>query len=221
MDKPELSHHVAFHVPEQEHDTIHLRPPAISLRSMSKSDPHLCVPHLLLILHSIVLYLACSTLTMLFALQMLHAEILRSSAVSQAATLRKSTSAVDWSGVVGDVQKRNLKPYGWHETVGKTATEPARSGLQLALMNSAHNHDEGLVMSCSNHNREIKAMNAPAHRQEHVPHGLVASASSLNSSNAPLESHGVFGGVFHRGFFSKPVVRSEEENYRYLMALDR
>uniref|UniRef100_A0A1I7WZY0 Secreted protein n=1 Tax=Heterorhabditis bacteriophora TaxID=37862 RepID=A0A1I7WZY0_HETBA len=36
-----------------------------------------------------------------------------------------------------------------------------------------------------------------------------------------LGSHGVFGGMFHRGFFSKPVVRSEEENYRYLMALDR
>lgn len=31
----------------------------------------------------------------------------------------------------------------------------------------------------------------------------------------------LFGGVFHRGFFSKPVERTEEENYRYLMALDR
>ncbi|RCN38200.1 hypothetical protein ANCCAN_15899 [Ancylostoma caninum] len=62
-------------------------------------------------------------------------------------------------------------------------------------------------------------------------HGFMASSASptqpppsnpnemnLDSGN---QSHHVFGGVFHRGFFSKPVVRSEEENYRYLMALDR
>jgi len=28
-------------------------------------------------------------------------------------------------------------------------------------------------------------------------------------------------GMFGRGFFAKPVIRSEEENYRYIMALDR
>lgn len=33
--------------------------------------------------------------------------------------------------------------------------------------------------------------------------------------------HSYFGGVFNRGFFARPVVRSEEENYRYLYALDR
>lgn len=28
-------------------------------------------------------------------------------------------------------------------------------------------------------------------------------------------------GVFRHGFFAKPVIRSDEENYRYIMALDR
>ena len=34
-------------------------------------------------------------------------------------------------------------------------------------------------------------------------------------------SGGMFGSVFKSGFFARPVVRSDEENYRYMMALDR
>ncbi|VDO81392.1 unnamed protein product [Heligmosomoides polygyrus] len=65
-------------------------------------------------------------------------------------------------------------------------------------------------------------MNAPAGQHHNV--AVVNSQMSGGHFSDGLvidNSHGVFGGVFHRGFFSKPVLRSEEENYRYLMALDR
>nr|CDJ81967.1 Protein ZK470.2, isoform c [Haemonchus contortus] len=48
MDQPELSHHVSFHVPEEEHDHLHLRPSAISFRTPNKGGSHSNVPHLLL-----------------------------------------------------------------------------------------------------------------------------------------------------------------------------
>ncbi|VDO70159.1 unnamed protein product [Haemonchus placei] len=48
MDQPELSHHVSFHMHEEEHDLLHLRPSAISLRTPNKGGSHSNVPHLLL-----------------------------------------------------------------------------------------------------------------------------------------------------------------------------
>ncbi|KJH43283.1 hypothetical protein DICVIV_10702 [Dictyocaulus viviparus] len=48
MDQPGLAHHVSFHMHEEDHDRLHLKPPTVSLRSISKSDPHLSIPHLLL-----------------------------------------------------------------------------------------------------------------------------------------------------------------------------
>jgi hypothetical protein len=47
--------------------------------------------------------------------------------------------------------------------------------------------------------------------------GMIANAST---DSLPRQKTGVMG-VFGRGFFAKPVIRSEEENYRYIMALDR
>nr|CDJ84680.1 Hypothetical protein CBG14350 [Haemonchus contortus] len=49
MDQPELSHHVSFHVPEEEHDLLHMKPSAISLRTPNTgTSSHPNVPHLLL-----------------------------------------------------------------------------------------------------------------------------------------------------------------------------
>uniref|UniRef100_A0A7E4VXH5 Protein kinase domain-containing protein n=2 Tax=Panagrellus redivivus TaxID=6233 RepID=A0A7E4VXH5_PANRE len=52
--------------------------------------------------------------------------------------------------------------------------------------------------------------------------GLVSNPSTDSLTSAPQPPHktGVMG-VFGRGFFAKPVYRSDEENYRYIMALDR
>uniref|UniRef100_A0AC34GW52 Uncharacterized protein n=1 Tax=Panagrolaimus sp. ES5 TaxID=591445 RepID=A0AC34GW52_9BILA len=47
--------------------------------------------------------------------------------------------------------------------------------------------------------------------------GMIANAST---DSLPRQKTGVMG-MFGRGFFAKPVIRSEEENYRYIMALDR
>ncbi|PAV72421.1 hypothetical protein WR25_19375 [Diploscapter pachys] len=53
-----------------------------------------------------------------------------------------------------------------------------------------------------------------------------STSSHLDSMHSTEAAHtgpknSFLGGVFQRGFFAKPVVRTEEENYRYLMALDR
>ncbi len=34
-------------------------------------------------------------------------------------------------------------------------------------------------------------------------------------------STGSFGSIFDRGFFAKPVIGNQQDNYRYIMALDR
>ncbi|KAK5966195.1 hypothetical protein GCK32_011544 [Trichostrongylus colubriformis] len=143
-------------------------------------------------------------------------------------TLRKSTSAVGWSGIMGEPSKMNVKHYGFHETAQGAVTKsgPVRSALQLAMMNSAHN-DGGLTMSCSNRRHDATDVSMTS-KDGNVSRNFSSTTSSTSTSvprdvhdNNMHQGHGVFGGVFHRGFFSKPVVRSEEENYRYLMALDR
>ncbi|GMR60673.1 hypothetical protein PMAYCL1PPCAC_30868 [Pristionchus mayeri] len=37
----------------------------------------------------------------------------------------------------------------------------------------------------------------------------------------PEHKHGMLGSVFNRGFLGRPIQRSDEESYRYIMALDR
>lgn len=54
--------------------------------------------------------------------------------------------------------------------------------------------------------------------------GNISSLADSQSSNMPSDNRSArrgLLGVFGRGFFAKPVNHSEEENYRYLMALDR
>jgi hypothetical protein len=49
--------------------------------------------------------------------------------------------------------------------------------------------------------------------------GMIPNAST-DSLNSTRQRTGVMG-MFGRGFFAKPVIRSEEENYRYIMAFER
>lgn len=253
MDQPELAHHNTFHV-DEDHLNL-LKPPAISLRSMSKSDPHLSIPHLLVSqdeahpsLNRIVsgLFHVDSALRTPHAscgnLQALHkgdsVSVLgntmtlpdKSNNISQ--PLRKSSSAVDWSGAVAETSRRHKQQYGWHGALYRIADDPSSTqSIPLALSEADHHQDVGLVMNApAGQHHNVAVVNSQM-SGGHFSDGLVASAATLNqpSPSVPLDmhstdrqqSHGVFGGVFHRGFFSKPVLRSEEENYRYLMALDR
>lgn len=53
-----------------------------------------------------------------------------------------------------------------------------------------------------------------------VPPTTIATAVTPIDTNQPSRFHGLLG-VFGRGFFAKPINHSDEENYRYLLALDR
>uniref|UniRef100_A0A915CTT3 Uncharacterized protein n=1 Tax=Ditylenchus dipsaci TaxID=166011 RepID=A0A915CTT3_9BILA len=94
------------------------------------------------------------------------------------------------------------------------------SHLNTGQHSSSHHNistipeDQGLMMSV----RPTSGLAANALNST----GLMDTASSAmagNSASSPPRS-GVFG-VFGRGFLAKPVIRSDEENYRYIMALDR
>ncbi|WKY17035.1 hypothetical protein Q1695_001561 [Nippostrongylus brasiliensis] len=248
MDQPELAHHVAFHVHEEDHDHIHLKPPAISLRSMSKSDPHLSIPHLLVSqdeahpsLNRIVSGLfhvdtalrtphaSCGNLQALHQRESTSASSMALQNIpAQTGTLRKSNSAVDWSGAMADT-RRNSKfihyrllfraisthsHYGWHGAlcnIPDTIASSSQSTTHLALSDSDQQNDISAGVTHSQGITSSASLTQPP-----------PTAGSLEMQTGYRhQNHGVFGGVFHRGFFSKPVIRSEEENYRYLMALDR
>ncbi|KAF8353999.1 hypothetical protein PRIPAC_95622 [Pristionchus pacificus] len=47
-------------------------------------------------------------------------------------------------------------------------------------------------------------------------------AANQSAVGGPQEhKHGMLGSVFNRGFLGRPIQRTDEENYRYIMALDR
>ncbi|GMT06279.1 hypothetical protein PENTCL1PPCAC_28453, partial [Pristionchus entomophagus] len=46
-------------------------------------------------------------------------------------------------------------------------------------------------------------------------------AANQSAAAQHEQKHGMLGSVFNRGFLGRPIQRSDEENYRYIMALDR
>ena len=70
------------------------------------------------------------------------------------------------------------------------------------------NEDQGLMMSAR----------PSASLCEQNSNVVTSSATSAAASSPQKQS---FMGIFGRGFLSKPVLHSQEENYRYIMALDR
>ncbi|KHN79850.1 hypothetical protein Tcan_07596 [Toxocara canis] len=86
--------------------------------------------------------------------------------------------------------------------------------------------------TASNSSASLSTAAQAFHAGQHLvsgAQGATAETSSVSSSpehtidgrSTNAHHHGGVLGVFGRGFFAKPVIRSEEENYRYLMALDR
>ncbi|KAI1725680.1 hypothetical protein DdX_02355 [Ditylenchus destructor] len=135
-----------------------------------------------------------------------------------AAGLRKSSSVANYNLIPSDTKDTHapILPEKTHLT-------PFVSHLfghgHSSSHNSHHNistipEDEGLMMSV----RPTAATGiSAASTLTSTAGGLMGSDSA--SATSPPRS-GIFG-VFGRGFFAKPVIRSEEENYRYIMALDR
>ncbi|CAI5454804.1 unnamed protein product [Caenorhabditis angaria] len=160
--------------------------------------------------------------------------------------LRKSSSAIDWNGAVVEATRKASRQFDWQTALFDNSRKNSFSTVHHHLPNQISEHQTtplkgGLVMNAldnqqkqSNQGMSVVAAQMPA-QQNHFAQQLAASASSAATTSAPTttapvvpEIHqersaasGMFGGMFHRGFFSKPVERTEEENYRYLMALDR
>jgi hypothetical protein len=106
-------------------------------------------------------------------------------------SLRKSSSAVEWSSAADN--------------------EPIVGQKMSTLSGSSAN-----IMSTKSANTTADL----ASNQKSLTAAVAAAVQSAQHDHHHNNSSGIFN-MFSRGFLAKPVVRSEEETYRYLMALDR
>ncbi|CCD69107.1 Growth-regulating factor [Caenorhabditis elegans] len=244
-------HHDDHHDQHQEINL--LQPPKVCLRTMSKSDPHLDIPHLLVSQDE-----AHPSLNKIMSnLQHVHEGLktpvsshpnlqslrreneFQDKNVSSAALLsqeslhqpplRKSSSAIDWNGAVVEATRKTSRQFDWQTALFDNSRKTSFSNLQPF----SQAQQGGLVMSnLDNKQQGMSVATATMPQQQNNFAQTLSQSSSTASAPAPTSapvttpapgSRGaaLFGGVFHRGFFSKPVERTEEENYRYLMALDR
>ncbi|CAI2356962.1 unnamed protein product [Caenorhabditis sp. 36 PRJEB53466] len=256
-----IGHGYFFHHTDHHHHDDHeqhvndnlLQAPKISLRTMSKSDPHLDIPHLLVSqdaahpsLNKIMSNLqhvheglktpvaSHPDLQALRRENELHDKSIGSAALLSQESfaqppLRKSSSAIDWNGAVVEATRKTSRQVDWQAALFDNSRKTSFSNLQPF----SQAHQGGLVMTTLDNKQGMSVATAQMPQQQnHFAQTLAQSASTASApaatsapvpeavANQPRGSH-LFGGVFHRGFFSKPVERSDEENYRYLMALDR
>uniref|UniRef100_A0A1I7UQB9 Uncharacterized protein n=1 Tax=Caenorhabditis tropicalis TaxID=1561998 RepID=A0A1I7UQB9_9PELO len=144
--------------------------------------------------------------------------------------LRKSSSAIDWNGAVVEATRKTSRQFDWQAALFENSRKTSFSNLHPFQQAP----QGGLVMTTLDNKQQgmsVATQQMPQ-QQNHFAQTLAQSASTASAPAATAPpvveqaapgSRGanLFGGVFHRGFFSKPVERTEEENYRYLMALDR
>ncbi|CAB3410318.1 unnamed protein product [Caenorhabditis bovis] len=243
---------------EYNHEQL-LRPPRITLRTLSKSDPHLDIPHLLVSqddahpsLNKILgnlqhvhegLKTPVASHPNLQALRQEHENPEKSSSAALLAQdtilqppIRKSSSAIDWNGAVVEATRKASRQFDWQTALFENNRKPSFTNLGL-FNTSTSSSAGGLVMSSFDNKQKemsvVAAAQAQAPTQTPFTQTAPSSSSSATTTTAPAtvapapppapqqQSTGMFGGMFHRGFFSKPVIRSDEENYRYLLALDR
>ncbi|CAJ0582988.1 unnamed protein product, partial [Mesorhabditis spiculigera] len=90
----------------------------------------------------------------------------------------------------------------------------------------------GLVMSTATTERQQMVQSTHVNTSPFSQHIVAASSATTHTAGPlsnpldpvaqpPSKSGGMLGNMFKSGFFARPVVRTEEENYRYMMALDR
>jgi len=143
---------------------------------------------------------------------------------SAAGGLRKVASIANYNLVHRDPSLGTSPPNTTH-------LSPIPHHFGTHQLNSSHHsistipEDQGLMMSVRpSSGIAANALNSSGACSSGARHGLMESASAaINTTSSPPKSAlgGVMGGIFGRGFFAKPVIRSDEENYRYIMALDR
>ncbi|CAJ0935247.1 unnamed protein product, partial [Mesorhabditis belari] len=189
----------------------------------------------------------------------------------QAAPLRKTSSAVDWTvGLPEGINRKASNQQNVSEWASHLFEQPTRkqsfgnlgslfphptqpvnctqdNHLSVAPLRKSSSaiiqpiHEEhetanqgGLVMSTATTDRQqmVQVQHSTGSPfSQHIVNAASTSSSghSTPSSVNPLDpvvqpsskSTGMLGNMFKTGFWGRPVVRSDEENYRYMMALDR
>jgi hypothetical protein len=120
---------------------------------------------------------------------------------TQGSALRKVSSVANY-GPHGEIQDHTLIQYNPN----------VYSGGQH------NNEDQGLMMSLRP--KPLITSTSGLH-QSTIPESSGSNMSTPTTATPPVTRAGGVMGIFGRGFFAKPVIRNEEENYRYIMALDR
>uniref|UniRef100_A0A914ZF70 Uncharacterized protein n=1 Tax=Parascaris univalens TaxID=6257 RepID=A0A914ZF70_PARUN len=114
------------------------------------------------------------------------------------------------------------------DLTGSAPNEAPSSSLQQFTPSFHH----GLAMTTSSSRDSTSLSSAAETFRDQLPpdaqRALAGVSSTASSPDNTIDEraliphrHGGVLSVFGRGFFARPVIRSEEENYRYLMALDR
>lgn len=119
------------------------------------------------------------------------------------------------------------------DLTGGALNEAPSSSLQQ-FTPSFHRDTNGLAMttSASRGSTSLSSAAETFRASDQLPSGAQRALADVSSTTSSPDNtideravnahrHGGVLSVFGRGFFAKPVIRSEEENYRYLMALDR
>ncbi|KAI1732179.1 hypothetical protein Ddc_01034 [Ditylenchus destructor] len=140
-------------------------------------------------------------------------------APTSAAGLRKSSSVANYNLIPRDTKDSHVPILPEKTHLTPFVSHLFGHGHSSSHSNIHHNistipEDEGLMMSV----RPTAATGISAASTLTSTAGGLMGTDSVSTASPPRS--GIFG-VFGRGFFAKPVIRSEEENYRYIMALDR
>ncbi|TMS36038.1 hypothetical protein L596_003304 [Steinernema carpocapsae] len=132
------------------------------------------------------------------------------SAAASSGPLRKSSSAVEWKNTgQSHFPSTSVQPYHHNDTAelgGLTMSVKPENSMGLSSAGT------GPLSAAA----QKFVQNSPEALGQSIAAGGLASMGHDDSQ----KRSGMFS-MFGRGFFARPAMRDEQENYRYIMALDR
>ncbi|CAJ0609614.1 unnamed protein product [Cylicocyclus nassatus] len=211
MDRQELTQHTPFYIHEDDHSHLHLEqvPKLKPVSSVHKSEQHLPIPHLLVSqdeAHPSLNKIVSGLFHIQEALRTPHSscgdlEVLHKKEKMSSTVTAKSTAAP-----ITSLRKSS--------SVGNWNGITSVSALKDAIVSDS-SRDNAMVLSKYGNARQSAMISSASSTQPPPSNSFVVHPHSEHQND------GLKGGVFRRGFFSKPVMHSKEENDRYLMTLDR
>ncbi|KAH7732214.1 hypothetical protein AAVH_01112 [Aphelenchoides avenae] len=226
--------------------TTRNRPPL--LRRISRSDPHLDIPHFVSVqdkgfhpFHHVLsgLFEGNSTFSVnklgsndKLNISAEHKDLVPSQEGLKppASSLDRNKSAVELASQDPSNQLQQYQGLRKSSTISNYGANAAAEN-QSSLLSYAphffsgthakeHPDDQGLMMSVRPSSSAAAALSSASGLQSSMSDS--SSSSTMSPTNAGAH-HGRGGmmGIFGRGFFAKPVIENQEDTYRYVMALDR